>query len=705
MNASTRHAARSLLLFLVLVALALAPSAYAQTTFATDLDFVIGLTQLDDERILVVQGGESGNVLAFDLDGTALPNFASDIAGPGDVTQLSDGRVLLSTFANQNVLAFASDGTPLPSFAEGLVGAALPTQLDDGRVLVAELFAGNVVAFNADGTGRTAFVSDLNFPNQIVQLQDGRVLVAVALPSGGLILAFNPDGTALPDFATVDFPVGAMTQLDDGRVLVAQGISGAINAFDPDGTALPDFGTADPNPRAMTQLADRRVLVTDQAGTVLAFEVDTTPSAFAQIQRFPGTPERFNVIENTRAYDIVEMPNGSLGLIWSQEDENFGPDSLLLSTSVDGTTWSEPQLLDQAAGNQSIQGLHATADAMTGRVVALYNNFSSGGARILYSDDGETWTNVAAPSVFDEVNLTDLAPVPGGGFAAVMQTFPGGDFGPSVVTTSADGLTWGSRLPFTEEFDNGVNLCSWSVVPTGPTDLLVLYSECQGDQGTPWPIRQVSSADGGATWSEPVTAITSELPFGLGPRMDAMRAGDGTLWMVHSKDEQLAYTSSTDGGATWAESEQWTFTTGADREPRMNTYGGEPMAMFLGQRPEVELEAIYFYYGIPGVSQDPLNVAAEPTSEGVPHGLALAQNYPNPFASTSTIPFAVTTTAPTTLLVYDLLGREVARLVDETLAPGSYEARFDAADLASGVYLYRLVTGSASTQRRLTVVR
>ena len=427
--------------------------------------------------------------------------------------------------------------------------------------------------------------------------------------------------------------------------------------------------------------------------------VTPAQAQFEQIQLFPDTPDYLQAIGVNYAYDIVEMPDGSLGLLWRLEDENFGADSLFLSTSSDGTTWSDPEFLARGPGHQSLSTLCAAADAVTGRIVAPYNS-SSRGPRILHSDDGETWTDVAAPSVFAGTILTDLAAAPGGGFAAVAQA--GG--GTSFVTTSADGLTWGPRQVFTEEFDNGADICSWSIVQTSATDLLVLYAGCSfGD--APAPIRQVSSTDGGATWSEPVT-ITTELPSGFRPRMDVTRAEDGTLWMVHSKDDRLAYTSSTDGGATWAESEQWTYnTTGYDEVPRINMYGGEPMVVFQGQRPENGLEWPHFYYGILGVSQDPLNVAAEPVSEAVPQAATLAQNYPNPFHGATTIPFAVTEPAPTTLVVYDLLGREVARLVDETLAPGSYEARFDGADLASGVYLYRLVSGSVSTQRRLTVTR
>jgi hypothetical protein len=57
------------------------------------------------------------------------------------------------------------------------------------------------------------------------------------------------------------------------------------------------------------------------------------------------------------------------------------------------------------------------------------------------------------------------------------------------------------------------------------------------------------------------------------------------------------------------------------------------------------------------------------------------------------------------LVVFDLLGREVAVLVNERKAPGSYEATFDANGLASGVYVYRLTAGSFVQSRKMVLVK
>jgi len=72
-----------------------------------------------------------------------------------------------------------------------------------------------------------------------------------------------------------------------------------------------------------------------------------------------------------------------------------------------------------------------------------------------------------------------------------------------------------------------------------------------------------------------------------------------------------------------------------------------------------------------------------------PESFTMAQNYPNPFNSTTAINFQVSAVSMVKLSVYDLLGREVAVLVNERKAPGSYEVTFDGSNLASGVYFYQ----------------
>jgi M6 family metalloprotease-like protein len=84
---------------------------------------------------------------------------------------------------------------------------------------------------------------------------------------------------------------------------------------------------------------------------------------------------------------------------------------------------------------------------------------------------------------------------------------------------------------------------------------------------------------------------------------------------------------------------------------------------------------------------------------------ALHQNYPNPFNPTTTIRFEVETHRQATLHIYDITGRVVKTLVDEQLQPGEYEVMWDATNVASGVYFYRLHAGDRQITRKLVLLK
>lgn len=84
---------------------------------------------------------------------------------------------------------------------------------------------------------------------------------------------------------------------------------------------------------------------------------------------------------------------------------------------------------------------------------------------------------------------------------------------------------------------------------------------------------------------------------------------------------------------------------------------------------------------------------------------ALQQNYPNPFNPTTEIRFTLDAAAPTKLVVYDLLGKEVVTLVNGELAAGAHSVAFNGAALPSGVYVYRLESGYQTAVRKMALMK
>jgi hypothetical protein len=96
--------------------------------------------------------------------------------------------------------------------------------------------------------------------------------------------------------------------------------------------------------------------------------------------------------------------------------------------------------------------------------------------------------------------------------------------------------------------------------------------------------------------------------------------------------------------------------------------------------------------------------AVEPAI-GMPNSFSLGQNYPNPFNPSTEIDYALASAGHVRLTVFDILGREVARLVDAEEPAGAHRVRFNANGLSSGVYIYRIQTEGFVQQKRMMLLK
>jgi photosystem II stability/assembly factor-like uncharacterized protein len=115
---------------------------------------------------------------------------------------------------------------------------------------------------------------------------------------------------------------------------------------------------------------------------------------------------------------------------------------------------------------------------------------------------------------------------------------------------------------------------------------------------------------------------------------------------------------------------------------------------------QIDLDGDAHYY-----EAERVEVIAGAPDDEMPLKTSLSQNYPNPFNGASEIRFRISGVAEVNLRVIDLLGRDVAVLVHEPKTPGSYAVTFDASNLPSGVYFYRLQAGSYVETKKLLLVR
>jgi hypothetical protein len=110
----------------------------------------------------------------------------------------------------------------------------------------------------------------------------------------------------------------------------------------------------------------------------------------------------------------------------------------------------------------------------------------------------------------------------------------------------------------------------------------------------------------------------------------------------------------------------------------------------------VYVDNVYMYKGMP--------VSIENPNE-VPAAFALEQNYPNPFNPSTNISYSIPENGKVILEVYNIQGQKVSTLVNEQKSAGSYSVTFDASNLASGVYMYRLVSKNSVQVRKMLLIK
>jgi hypothetical protein len=95
----------------------------------------------------------------------------------------------------------------------------------------------------------------------------------------------------------------------------------------------------------------------------------------------------------------------------------------------------------------------------------------------------------------------------------------------------------------------------------------------------------------------------------------------------------------------------------------------------------------------------------EKSDEKIPTEFILAQNYPNPFNPTTKIKYSIPKESFVKIAIYDILGKEIATLVNEGKPTGNYEIQFNASNLPSGVYFYRMQAGNFIETKKMVLIK
>ncbi|MEO8398622.1 MAG: T9SS type A sorting domain-containing protein [Ignavibacteriaceae bacterium] len=143
---------------------------------------------------------------------------------------------------------------------------------------------------------------------------------------------------------------------------------------------------------------------------------------------------------------------------------------------------------------------------------------------------------------------------------------------------------------------------------------------------------------------------------------------------------------------------KWEFTTPEDpgERPRGLDFSPDGNTAYVG---------IFGASGVPLVQKLDKVTSIKEEKGVIVNSFELSQNYPNPFNPSTEIKFTVVKTGFVTLKVYDLLGREVASLVNEEMNKGAYSVNFDATNLASGTYVYQINANGVQISKKMMLLK
>jgi len=447
------------------------------------------------------------------------------------------------------------------------------------------------------------------------------------------------------------------------------------------------------------------------------------------------------------SYDGVYSSTDN-GSTWFSANEGMGPKNVRaitktnLSTLIAGSHYvGIYRSTDMGVlWSKSVSGFPAGISILTllGSETGIYAGTRDGVYRT--ENNGDSWIKLAGTN--DTINYSSvwaLCEKDGDIYASTFLKF-----NTTIYKTTDKGLTWtrsGNGLPTDLSFIKGLASSGDNIV--AGTDDGIYYSTNNGNNWLPanGPIQSIESIAASGNF------VYAAIPSGFGVYRSLDNGVNWILSLQTTVDyvdvaaiDNYAYAGaffgearySSNNGSTWNASIGFPFETsvfalgpvgdgmilaGTDQAPTWIyssvNYGAsfEPYSEGLAERASVEAFAVNDtfmfagtdYHGVwrrlrPGI----VNVETE---QEIPQGFNLAQNYPNPFNPSTTIEFSLPEGGYVNLTIYNSIGEEVATLVNGYRDVGIYKVNFDASNLSSGIYYYRLTANSFKKIKKMILLR
>jgi hypothetical protein len=372
-------------------------------------------------------------------------------------------------------------------------------------------------------------------------------------------------------------------------------------------------------------------------------------------------------------FNLYSSKNKVFARTW----DSFNGGRMFLTTN-DGTNWTQIGSAESGIDILSIVMLDSKILAGT------WNGF------IQSTDDGTTWnaftpTGIPADTAIWSTVMINTTPF-AGTTGAIYKSSDNGNTWTEIssgiavdaritsIVASGDNIFAGSAGNGVFKSTNGG--ASWITINSNLTDLRISQLVVLGNKLFAVTLTGVYLSDNSVTsWAADPSVLKN---------VNCLVAVNGQL--IAGTDDNGAYLS-VDKGVTWT-----SFSPGMPADTRIWSQAVSSDRIFAGTSSGI------------WVTGSPTEVTAE-TEISVPSTFTLKQNYPNPFNSSTNISFTIPSKSFVSLKIYDRLGREVATIFSEEISAGYYTRKWKAADLLSGIYFYRLQTGSFTETKKLILLR
>ncbi len=397
-----------------------------------------------------------------------------------------------------------------------------------------------------------------------------------------------------------------------------------------------------------------------------------------------------------QALRLKSISWSSINTGWTTYGSSVGNDGFTLKTTNGGTNWlpvpnapggSQVYFKDENYGWMFFEGNSSTIYRTTNAGVNwIQSSISSGGAwigKVFFADQNTGWGFGASGKIVNTTNGGITWTPQNSGVSNYVETlffinssegWAGGGYGGVngfILHTTNGGSTWTQQTPALNNHLTDLNFLNnftgWALCYSGKVQ---------------------RTTDGGVTW----TAAGSISQFYTSR---ILMQNESTGWLSAYNQTQSSGTAdgrgfiykTINGGDTWVQ--EWTGLLIKSDIFNMN-FQGNNRIWAVGNHSTI------LKYEIPvGIT----------SNEEIISDYRLFQNYPNPFNPATSIKFALPKQGLVTLKIYDMFGREIRTLVNEIKSAGNYSVDFNASELSSGIYFYKLKTNDFSDVRKMILVK